>query len=121
MFDTRSKIVSSDVFLSYAEAHPELPVVLGYFDPMWAPHAERLQRLAADGKLLVIVAPLETALLNDRARAELAASFGVVELVTLAADEIFNQQWGPRLKDERLGDEQRYKTLAAHVRKRNNV
>ena len=121
MFDTRSKIVSPEAFLSYAEAHPELPIVLGYFDPMWAPHAERLQSLAADGKLLVIVAPLETALLNDRARAELVASFGMVDRVTLASDEILHQPWGTRLKDERLGDEQRYKSLTAHVRKRNNV
>ena len=121
MFDTRSKIVTWEAFLSYAEAHPELPIVLGYFDPMWAPHAERLQSLAAAGKLLVIVSPLETALLSDRARAELVASFGMVDRVTLASDETHHPQWGTRLVDERHGDEQRYKVLAAHVRKRNNV
>ena len=121
MFDTRSKIVSPEEFLSYAEAHPELSIVIGYFDPLWAPHAGRLTALAAGGKLLVVVEPLETALLSGRARAELVASFAVVEKVTVAAGETPRLQSDTRWKDERGGDEQRYLSLAAHVRKRNNV
>lgn len=121
MFDTRVKIVSSADLLAYAQAHPELPVVAGYFDPMWAPHAMRLRELAGASKLLVLVEPKANALLSDRARAELVASFGVVERVAVLTDDATREQVGARLIDERKSDEARYQTLAGHVRKRNNV
>lgn len=121
MFDTRSKIVSPADFLTYAEAHPHHKIVSGYFDPMWAPHAERLKALAADGKLLVIVEQLESPLLTSQARAELVASFGTTERVTIALDDSLRHELGSRVIDERLGDQARYEALAAHVRKRNNV
>lgn len=121
MFDTRSKIISPADFLSYAESHPDHIIVCGYFDPMWAPHAQSLTDLASDGKLLVIVEPLESPLLTSQARAELVASFGVTERVTIAHDASLRQALGLRCNDERLGDQQRYQALAAHVRKRNNV
>ena len=121
MFDTRAKILSSAGLLAYAQAHPELPIVAGYFDPMWAPHAARLKELAGARKLLVLVAPKEGALLSDRARAELVASFGVVERVAIVSDEAAREKFGPRVVDERQGDEERYRALAEHVRKRNNV
>ena len=121
MFDTRIKIVSSADLLAYAQAHPELPIVAGYFDPMWAPHAVRLKELAGPSKLLVLVEPKANALLSDRARAEVVASFGVVELVTVVTDDAAREQFGARVIDERKSDEARYQSLADHVRKRNNV
>ena len=121
MFDTRSKIIAPSDFLSYAEAHPDHIIVCGYFDPMWAPHAQRLTALAPNGKLLVIVEPMESPLLTSQARAELVASFGITERVTIAQDTSLRQTLGLRCNDERLGDQQRYQDLAAHVRKRNNV
>lgn len=121
MFDTRAKILSSADLLAYAQAHPELTIVAGYFDPMWAPHASRLKELAGSTKLLVLVEPKVDALLSDLARAELVASFGVVERVAIVSDDPTREQFGPRVIDERYGDEARYQALASHVRKRNNV
>lgn len=121
MFDTRAKILSSAELLAYARAHPELPIVAGYFDPMWAPHAARLNELAGSAKLLVLVEPKADGLLSDRARAELVASFAVVERVAVVTDDATHEQFGPGVIDERQGDEARYQTLASHVRKRNNV
>ena len=121
MFDTRAKIISSSDLLAYAQAHPDLPVIAGYFDPMWAPHAARLQELSAGKKLLVLVEPKIDALLSDRARAELVASFGVVGRVAVATDDAVRRLLGARVTDERKGDEERYAALAAHVRQRNNV
>ena len=121
MFDTRVKILSPAALLAFAQAHPELPVVAGYFDPMWAPHAARLRELAGERKLLVLVEPKADALLSDRARAEVVASFGVVAHVAIAEDESIRQTLGPRVIDERAGDAARYQSLVEHVRKRNNV
>ena len=120
MFDTRAKIISSAGLIAYAQAHPELPCVAGYFDPMWAPHAERFHEIAGTAKLLVLVEPKAGALLSDQARAELVASFGVVERVAIATDESIRDAFGGRLIDERKGDDERYQTLVEHVRKRNH-
>ena len=80
-----------------------------------------MNELAGSAKLLVLVEPKADGLLSDRARAELVASFAVVERVAVVTDDATHEQFGPGVIDERQGDEARYQTLASHVRKRNNV
>ena len=124
MFDTRSKIVSVAAFLDYATSHPSQKVVAVLLDPLYGPHVRRLTEIAGDATLLVIVESPEAPLLDARARAELAASLTMVELVTTAdpqASAVLRSQLGGRILDEREADETRYRELAAHVRRRNNV
>lgn len=88
--DTRTKIVE------WLEVERELvgragrgawKVVVGYFDPLLAAHAERLEELAGDGKLLVLIASPARPLLPAAARAELVAALRVVERVVIAPPE----------------------------------
>jgi len=61
-----------------------LKVVVGYFDPLLAAHAARLEEIAGKGKLIVLVASQARPLLPVKARAELVAGLGVVEQVVVA-------------------------------------
>ena len=124
MFDTRSKIVSVEAFLDYAQAQPTLKIVAALLDPLYAPHVQALGEIAGDGKLMIIVETLPSPLLDARARAELAAALELVELVTIAdatASRQLHAQLGSRIIDQRPADAARYTGLAAHVRQRNNV
>ena len=59
-------------------------MVSGYFDPLIASHAHRLAGLKRDGApLLVLIATPSDPILPASARAELVASLGVVNYVTV--------------------------------------
>jgi hypothetical protein len=78
--DTRTKIVP----LAEAQriAARGATVVSGYFDPLLASHAERLQNLKReDTPLLVLIADPGNPILPARARAELVAGLAVVDHV----------------------------------------
>jgi hypothetical protein len=112
--DTRTKIVRASDAARIAASGAT--VVSGYFDPLLASHADRLEELKRDGKpLLVIIALPEKAILPPRARAELVAGLRVVDYVTEMADGI---QAHYRLEEE---DERRLDDLVAHVHVRNAI
>lgn len=79
--DTRRKIVGIDEALRAADGK-RIIWVRGYFDPLLAEHAGRIDRLAAPGALVVILLddPPEP-LLATRARAELVAGLARVDYV----------------------------------------
>jgi hypothetical protein len=80
--DTRSKILSSS---EAAQIALRATVVSGYFDPLLAWHASRLQELKAelkgDSPLLALIATPANPILPARARAELVAGLKVVDHV----------------------------------------
>jgi bifunctional ADP-heptose synthase (sugar kinase/adenylyltransferase) len=84
--DTRSKILT-------VEAARRIPapvtVATGFFDILRAEHVRNLREARENGldrPLLVVVLPLDGALLNQRARAELSAGLCMVDYV-VAADQ----------------------------------
>jgi hypothetical protein len=78
--DTRTKIIPAAEAVSIAEAGAI--VVTGYFDPLLAAHAGRLEELKRDGlPLLIAISDPENPILPARARAELVAGLAVVDHV----------------------------------------
>lgn len=84
--DTRAKIVSGPSCAASLEqlrrAAPSLRVVSGYFDPVLASHAQRLEaaRTGADALAVIVLEPPDP-ILPARARAELVAALAAVSLV----------------------------------------
>jgi hypothetical protein len=80
--DTRSKILSSS---KAARIALRATVVRGYFDPLLAWHASRLQELKTEWKgdspLLALIATPPNPIMSARARAELVAGLKVVDHV----------------------------------------
>jgi hypothetical protein len=107
--DTRSKIHNARDFAQFAGT-----VVSGYFDPITAAHAERLQELKQPGKmLLVLVTEPADPILPALARAQLIAGLRVVDRVAVYSPEA--PQAEVRLEEE---DAERLKKLIAHVESR---
>jgi bifunctional ADP-heptose synthase (sugar kinase/adenylyltransferase) len=111
--DTRTKIVP----LAEAQriAARGAIVVSGYFDPLLASHAERLQSLKREGTpLLVLIADPRNPILPARARAELVAGLAVVDHVVESGEGVtahirLEQEHGQRLDEliERVHARQR--------------
>jgi hypothetical protein len=76
--DTRSKILSSS---EAAQIALRATVISGYFDPLLAWHASRLEELKGDSPLLALIATPPNPILPARARAELVAGLKVVDHV----------------------------------------
>ena len=109
--DTRTKIVPSPEAVRIAAAGAT--VVRGYFDPLTASHAGRLEQLKRDGMpLLVLISTANSPILPARARAELVAGLKVVDYVVEGGNEI---QANHNLEEE---DQHRLKELIAHVHAR---
>ena len=113
--DTRKKIVAAEAAADLARrcraAGNTLILVTGFFDPLLAAHARRLEEIARPGAaLLVAVQDPDRPLLSAQARAELVAGLRVVDYVilggTVAADEVFHEQ---------AADQRRTQELAQHV------
>jgi hypothetical protein len=97
--DTRNKIVSLDEARQIA-AHGAT-VVSGYFDPLVASHAERLESLKrSDTPLLVTIADPRNPILPGRARAELVAGLAAVDHVFYQETESKNDL-APHIRLER--------------------
>ncbi len=108
--DTRGKIIAaSDALRLAAEG---ATVVSGYFDPLLASHARRLEGLKSGSNLVVVIEDPPQPILPTRARAELVASLRAVDHVVEARDGI---RVDVRLEQE---DERRFEELLAHVHSR---
>jgi hypothetical protein len=84
--DTRTKIVP--IAEARQIAAGGATVVSGYFDPLLASHAERLQGLKRDGTaLLVLIANPSHPILPGNARAELVAGLAAVDHVVCEETE----------------------------------
>ncbi len=121
--DTREKIIAPDAPI---RREGKLCVVVGHFDPVFAPHVRRLRELAtACDTLVVIVTNPNEPLLQNRARAELAAALQVVDYVIPAQDNAVEDILAHLRPDcvihEQEADSQRAAALAAHVRERQNA
>lgn len=115
--DTRSKIVPFAEAIEHCRGN-HCQLVLGYFDPVYAPHAQRLEEIAAEGKpLVVLVAEPESPLLSADARAQMVASLFSVAHVAVAGG--FSSSLP--LIDERNADLARRDALLAHIRRRHEV
>lgn len=90
-------------------------VVCGYFDPLTAAHAERLNELARGGRLLVLVDDPPDPLMPAGARLELVAALDMVEAAA-GLSEV--GQLPPHAVDERAADLARRGALMAHIRAR---
>jgi hypothetical protein len=109
--DTRTKIVAPSEAARLAASGAT--VVSGYFDPLLASHADRLQELKhAGAPLLILIAEPDDAILPARARAELVAGLRVVDYVAETPGGI---QPHHRLERE---DQGRLEELIAHVHSR---
>ena len=76
--DTRAKIISA----SEAQKLAGATFVSGYFDPLLAGHAARLNELKRPGApLVVLIASAPDSILASRARAELVAGLRAVDYV----------------------------------------
>jgi hypothetical protein len=114
--DTRTKIVPA--WEAARIAASGATVVSGYFDPLLAWHAARLENLKGGAPLLVLIAASENPILPARARAELVAGLKVVDYVCEALDGIapdphLKPDW--RLEEE---DERRLQELIERVHAR---
>ncbi|MEP6960844.1 MAG: hypothetical protein ABI995_02130 [Acidobacteriota bacterium] len=110
--DTRIKIVSTAEAVAIAEKGAT--IVSGYFDPLLASHAERLQALKQPAKpLLVLIATASNPILPSRARAELVAALQCVDHVT-EIGSVFPDGLAPHTQLE-TEDAARLEELIAHV------
>lgn len=84
--DTRTKLIAGADARTAAKS---AIVVSGYFDPLLASHAGRLEELKRDGApLMVVILDPPRAILPSRARAELVAGLRAVDYVVEGADAI---------------------------------
>ncbi len=120
--DTRTKILTIEAARRIAE-----PVVVatGFFDVLRAEHVRELGELRKDGPLLAVVLPLENELLDQRARAELAAGLRMVDYV-VAADLAGAGALAGALKTIRVAhleaaDARRVQQLIDHVQRRQTL
>lgn len=127
--DTRNKILEAPrpEETPWPEFARPLAVVTGYFDLLRAEHARDLQHArdaAGAATLLAIVLPSPTALLPQRARAELVAALRAVDYV-VAADAVDSERLIASLQPALLlhlgeADERRARQLREHVRNRSH-
>ena len=111
--DTRAKILTRPAALDYLPRLGPCTKVSGYFDPLLASHARRLESVRSAGvPLVVLVNDPPAPLLPARARAELVAALGAVEVVVLpegpsAADLV------PELRMEEVDEADRNRLICA--------
>jgi bifunctional ADP-heptose synthase (sugar kinase/adenylyltransferase) len=125
--DTRRKIVTPE------DINRSQPIVLvsGYFDPLLASHAGRLEALRLDGRwLAVLLSDPPNPVLPLRARAELVAALRAVDYVLVAdgdathhnsQSEILHRVQPEEIVREEEADERRTRELIAHVRARQSA
>jgi hypothetical protein len=124
--DTRTKILTAEGAQAAARRFRQsgIPVklVAGFFDPLQAAHARRLEEIAqGEGALFVVIDEPEAPLLAARARAELVAGLAVVDCVVLSSEPLAEIQ--ARLAPdavfaEQAADERRRQELIDLIRSR---
>jgi len=128
--DTREKIKSwpeaAGLIGSLSRGGAKGVVVTGFFDPLLAEHARRLEEIAAvRGRVVVALNDAPSALLPPRARAELLAGLRSVESVLLPPPEGL-QAMLAGLPDELVireegSDERRRENLIRRVRQKHGL
>ncbi len=114
--DTRSKIIG----IEEAARHTGHTAVLSTFDVLTAPRIRRLREIADRGRpLLAIVTEQPGSLLPLRARAELAASLAIIDVVVIVQE--FVPGLFPNVLDEREPDERRTLDLIELIQRRNRT
>ncbi len=125
--DTREKILTQAAAVETArrlrrEGHP-LKLATGWFDPVLAGHARRLEALQ-DGSapLMVVVADPRSPILPARARAELVAALRMVDYVVLpekgCLEHLLKQLEAVEIARGEAEDEQLTRDLIRHVHTR---
>ena len=109
--DTRKKIVEpGDVVRDGRSTE----LIIGYFDPVWAPTIERLQTLClTDAINVVAVDHPPQPLLPWRARAEIVAAISCVDYVIDAARA--GELAPAKVTDDREADLERSERLTKHI------
>ena len=100
--------------MSGAEAAERFPLarrVRGYFDPLLAAHAERLEELAADGPLVVHIEDPPAPLLPALSRGQLVSGLAAAGAVVLPGQGEVPET----AVDERASDEKRRSELIERV------
>ena len=122
--DTRRKIVTPE---NVSRSQPII-LVSGFFDPLLASHAGRLEALRRDGRrLAVLLSDPPDPVLPLRARAELVAALRAVDYVLVAdgdathhnsQSEILHRIQPEEIVQEEEADQRRTQELIAHVHAR---
>ncbi|MCC6585696.1 MAG: hypothetical protein IT168_03170 [Bryobacterales bacterium] len=112
--DTRQKIITAEEIQRVISG----TVVIGFFDPLLAEHAERLAALPAP--VVILLADPPDPLLSARSRAELLAGLAAVSQVVmpLADGSPCLAASTAEVVDERPADLIRRQGLIAHVHRR---
>jgi bifunctional ADP-heptose synthase (sugar kinase/adenylyltransferase) len=123
--DTRTKIVDWETALEKAR-ECRTAVVTGYFDPLLASHATRIEELRAGFKrLIVLLSEPAEPLLDARARAELVAALDAIDYVVLPQARASSVEF-ERIEEvwvfrEETADEARFERLVEHVHRRHHT
>jgi len=125
--DTREKILTQAEAVETArrlrrEGHP-LKLATGWFDPVLAGHARRLEALGDKSvRLMVVVADPDSPILPARARAELVAALRVVDYVVLpeegCLEHLLTQLEAVEIARGEVADEELTRDLIRHVHTR---
>ncbi len=95
-----------------ADRFPDARFVSGFFDPMLASHAARLEELSADRTVVVALADPPDPLLPALSRAQLLSGLRAVSAVVLPGDSVAAGRVEIR---EESGDLERRKSLIERV------
>jgi len=113
--DTRTKIVGREIAESRAAGSKAMFYAAG-FDVLTAARLRRIREVAEPGALLVaVVTDLPNPLLPTQARAELAASLAIIDLV------VIGDLPAPNLIDDTEADSCRTVELIHHMQRRNRA
>lgn len=100
-------------------------MVTGYFDPLLADHARRLEQLRSAGETLgVVIADPPDPLLPAAARAELVAALRAVDWVVIGGSDpeaVLSMLAPDEVIREETADETRRQELIRHVHRRHEI
>jgi hypothetical protein len=120
--DTRVKIIDLASAAALPKQGGRLKVVTGYFDVLTPDLVRRLRSLSDGARLIAVVLDPPSPLLPAQARAELAASLGMIDYVLLlpgAGLEMAIEEIRPdEVVREDMADGMRSQTLIEHVHRR---
>ncbi len=115
--DTRSKIVSLEEAAARASG-TGTTVLLSHFDVLTAERVRQVKTLALDaGLMIAVISEVPGSLLPVAARAELAASLAMVDLVVITEEPLAHFP-AARFVDDREMDSARTTRLTEHVQQR---
>ena len=118
--DTRSKIVTREGAVSRVTGMKPV-VLLSSFDVLTVERIRRVNQLGGDADLLIaVITQVPGSLLPAQARAELAASLAMVDMVVID-DGPLTDFPGARIIDDNEADQQRTTQLIESIQQRNRA